>query len=501
MKAGPSTKSKLHVYRDFAGLNSSTSEAAAEAPGRQPLHELDAMFCSPFGYLSNEVPLERVGVETDTVAHVRFYAKRETAVAYAARIGSGFELRVMDRPNASPVSWPSSAVPVSCVFNRKAVFVGGGDLAARVFDGYDWTALDGEGASGAKFCVAISRRLALAGYDQNPTEVIVSRVDREDVLAADEEDGDPSVLKAFRLNVGNMLGNADRITGLAAFETGRLAIFTNDKVLVYNAPADASEWMIDEKVTINVGTFSHNTICNVGEEMFFCSRSGVHSLRRSVANGQTLFTLPISSPVQETYRSLVAMVRDPSRISACYDRETGRYMVFFPVHDTLVYRLSLDLFPASREDEPLTGNWSLSSHAGLMHGETLGDICVFGGVGGIYKRLPEYVEGGRPAGRASLPVLWHSDFLNTKQSHSLVLFAAGDGRVTVSATDEAGRSLGNVVFDISSGGRANVLGPMPMRQFERMFQHSYTGLRLRLAVDESNKQLRIFAIGIRLREG
>lgn len=503
MKSKNSVGQTLAMYSGFSGVNTSVPDVAMESPQAQAFVFTDNLWCSPDGYLSNERPLARVGTDTDPISHLRFYAGRPTAVAYAVRLAGATELRILDRAGARHDLWPRDATPTSCIFNKKVVFVGGGSLAPAVFDGSAWGLLNSADSKGASYCCTVNNRLVFSGYDRNKTEVIVSRVNREDVMASDEVPGEASVTKAFRMNVANLLGTADYVRGVSPFGDGYLAIFTNDRVLVYSAPADYTQWALDTSVNIQVGTISHNTISAVGDEVFFCSRSGVHSLRRSALNGTTVFTRPLSRQVGSIYRKLLASVRRQGDISALYDPDNGRYTIFFPVGSSLTYRLALDVVPRADEQSESIGTWSLSSFGGLTCAAALAGNTVAGSIGGFYSVGAEYDDGLRGEGTADTPFLWHGDILSVKQSQSLVLHASGDGRVIVSATSESGRDLGQVEFDISTGdgpGRTDVLGVPIQSQFERPFRHSYVGVRLRIRVESGEKQVRISAIGIRLME-
>jgi len=45
-----------------------------------------------------------------------------------------------------------------------------------------------------------------------------------------------------------------------------------------------------------------------------------------------------------------------------------------------------------------------------------------------------------------------------------------------------------------------VLGVPLVRQFEQPFQHTYSGLRLRVKIEDGADQVRVFAFGVRLRK-
>lgn len=503
MKSQSTTPARLQLYKGFAGLNTTTSDVAAENKDAQPFASIDNLWCSPQGgYLSNESPLSRIGPEQDHVSHIRFYASRPKAFAYAARMGGYTELRVAETGGKSAIRLPREAAIASCVFNRKVIFTFGG--VPQSFDGFVFAELTASDAKGAKFCCSVANRLVLAGYDAAPTELVISRVNDENTLASDEDPGESSVIKAFRLNVGNLLGTADYITGIAAFESNRLAVFTNDRVLVYVADSDYTKWDLDERVNVNVGAVSHNTIAPVGDEVFFCSRSGVHALQRSSQNGLTVFTQPISRRVQESYRRLLKQADSPAAVSAFFDSDNGRYTVFFPIGGGAVQRLTVDIgqqIPTSAVPDPTqTWPWAASSYAGLTCGDALAGYTAFGSRMGVYGLGVEYETGSRGEGVATTPILWHGDIIEPKQSHALVLYASGTGTVTVDATDEMGRQINSVRFELTGDGdsRSDTV-PLPS-QFQKPFQHTYSGLRLRVKIHAGTEQVRIFALGVRLRE-
>ena len=81
-----------------------------------------------------------------------------------------------------------------------------------------------------------------------------------------------------------------------------------------------------------------------------------------------------------------------------------------------------------------------------------------------------------------------------------MLYASGAGTVTVFAEDETRRELNVKVFELGAEGRADVLGVPLVRQFEQPFQHTYSGLRLRVKIEDGADQVRVFAFGVRLRK-
>ncbi len=488
-----------YLYTNFAGIDTSRADIASEKLDAQPLSSMDNMYCDWRGFLTNERAITPILTERLPITHMRWFSQRENDIIYAARSGNGTSLRSLLSPTQNVEEiWGRDAVVGSSVFNRRITLTAAQEQPI-VYDGFGFRQNYSPYAYGARYSAVVQDRLALAGFDDNPNEIRLSRVNMEDTMPEDEEPGETSPIKAFRFNVENLISTADYVTGIAEFESNRFAVFTTDRTIVYVANVEYTLWAVDDKVTINVGCISHNTIQLAGSDLLFCSRSGVHALKRSALNGTTMFSIPLSSQVKELYAWLVAQVRDPETISATFDQDEGRYHVFFPANERLVYRLSLAVNPQTREDDTTMGRWSMSTFAGLTCGDFLSGRMAFGSISGFQRMEHESTEGVRGEGSAVFPILWHGDFMDPKFSGQLVLYAAGAGRVTVSGEDEAGRQLGNVIFDLPEEGRCDFMGvPLPA-QFTRPFSYQYTGLRLRVKIEGDN-QVRIFAIGVKLKE-
>ena len=86
-----------------------------------------------------------------------------------------------------------------------------------------------------------------------------------------------------------------------------------------------------------IGIFGRNTAVNVGTDVFFCSRFGIHSLRRA-ASGLTLETIMLSREIQDAFQDAVGRcpaTGERQEPHAVWDGEIGQYHVFFP-RDTVV---------------------------------------------------------------------------------------------------------------------------------------------------------------------
>lgn len=499
MKARISTKFKTHMYQGFSGLNSARDDIALERPDNQPLLEMDHLYCSSKGYISNEPGLSSLGDYKGNVTHIRFHNSSSNTIVFAAKESAGVSLRCHGAYATQVAVWPRNASVCSAIFNRN-VILAAGQSTLKSFNGSEFTDITSASVAGARYLCQASNRLVTAGFDSNPNEVQVSRVNSEKVFDSDEPIGEPSVLKAVRFNIQNLIGNGDRIRGLASFETERLAVFTNDRVLVYVTSPDYTQWALDPSVNVRYGTISHKSIVSVGSELFFCSRAGVHSMRRSMINGTTVFATPMTEDIVELYQSLLAKVTNKDDVSAYFNADDGRLHVLFPVNDLLSYRLSAALTEPKNEQEVTKLRWSLSTYAGVTCGDTLSGTEVVGTVAGLRTVAPWYSDSvHRGAGSALFPVLWHKELFQPKRGLHMVLYAAGSGRVTIASHDETGRELAVTVFDLPADAQTDYVGVPLQRQFIRPFQHEYIGLRLRIKV-ESTRVVRIFAIGVNTKE-
>lgn len=483
---------RAYLFHEFVGIDTSKDPAALDVGKGQPL--VSAENCSvdwrgvihldPGGILRSGTSLP--------VLHSRFYGSDMLCIAEKQG-----ELAILksDTGYVADVEFEASVPISSTTFNRKAVFAQR-DRPMAMFSGAKWEVENKkENSPKPAYVTTIQRRLVIAGMAGKETEVWFSRVDRHDVFHDDEEPSEASVLKAVRLDIRNQIDASDAIKGLAPIDSTRLAIFTNDRVLVYQIDPDYTKWSLDSSAVIRTGTISHNSICEVGGDVFYCSRTGVYSIRRSALNGMTMYALPISSHVQDLYRSLVKSVPNPEMISACYDPDRGQYHIFFPTGGPHSTRLTLTLDPVTQETIETFGRWTTGNYLGATCGSFASGRLVFGTPYGAFDMLDsaESTE-ARPVATIVTPVLWHENINEPKQSRRLSVQATGHGEVIVEAWDETGRILGSISYPI--GLSDGTFPDIPLiRQFSRPFQHRYRGVVLRVTL-RSEKQLRLNGIAI-----
>jgi hypothetical protein len=499
VKTRISTKHKPHLYSGFSGITTARSEVAMERPEAQPLAEMSNLSCSAKGYMTNEPGFASVGSEQGHISHLKYHDANNNVIAYSVRDGGGTSLRCINAYSSATNIWPRASSVCSAYFNRNLVFAAGQETM-RQFDGADFKEITSQAVAGARYICQVSNRLVATGFDDNPCEIKLSRVNDATIYDSDELPADASLLKAARLNIQNLIGSGDRIRGIASFETNKLAVFTSDRVLVYITDPDYTKWVIDSSSTVRYGTISHKSIVAVGGDLFFCSSSGVHSIRRSVVNGSTVFTTSLSEDITELYQSLLASVKNPDDISASFDPVAGRVHIYFPVNDSLAYRLSAALADAKTEQDITKVMWSMSTYGGVTCGDYQSGRAFVGTIAGIKEAAQWYVaDTMRGAGSARFPTLWHGDIFSPKQSLHMVLYASGQGEIRVTAHDETNRALSVVNFVLPKTDQIDFTGVPLQRQFIRPFSHIYTGLRLSVDV-KAGSLIRIFAIGVNIKE-
>ena len=275
--------------------------------------------------------------------------------------------------HATEEVYPQSAIITSTVYNNKVIFASR-DFPMYAYDGFSFKQIEAKSDPRPAYVTSIQRRLATAGQPGRRTIIDFSRVDTEDVFTLDEDVSAVQVTQASDIDVANVIGTADEIRGLGVFENSRLAVFTFDQVLVYQLHPNYTLWQIDDKANIKVGLISHNTIAQAGSDLLFCSRDGVHSLRRSETNGVTIFTIPMSNKIDLIYREYLKSVGDTEDINAFFDQDEGQYHIFFPQSDQLSKRLTLTLNPQVGGES----KWSSGDFLNTRCAKTLGGVTLLG---------------------------------------------------------------------------------------------------------------------------
>lgn len=485
---------KVYPYEDFQGIDASRDKGALDTGQKQHLVDIRDGYADWRGTLVRD-PGARPRTEGNKyIKRVAFFG-RDLAV-WAQLDGGGTTLK-SERNHLVEEVYPRSSVVTSTVYNDKVIFASR-DWPMYQYDGFKWEQISANSDPRPAYIVAVQRRLAIAGMPGKRTIIDFSRVDDESVFTYDEDPTAQQVTKAADIDVGNVIGTADEIKGLGVFENSRLAVFTNDQTLVYQLHPDYSQWQIDDKANIKVGTISHNTICQAGADLLFCSRDGVHSLRRSETNGVTIYTIPMSNKIDLIYRRLLRQVDDAEKINAIYDQDEGQYHIFFPVSSQLTKRLTLSIAPNQGGES----KWSSGEFLNATCAAQLGGVILLGTPGGIWQRSQvEDEEEFSPEMVVDTPILWQGAINDIKESYSFILQATGKGELQVEAFDERGRYLSSMQFLIEDGGAVNKFPDVPLsRQYQRKFEHRYRGVQFRFTT-RGKGLLKIIGFAVTVRSG
>ena len=481
-------------YDDFQGIDSSRDIASLDTGQQQRLYTLNNGYASfrgimlrDRGYTSRKTtPGDRL------ITHTAFYGRN--LLAWAQQDGGGTTL--VAEPNGAKATecYPINATVSTTIFGNKLVFFSPGQRMWK-YDGLSFAENINETKKPA-FGIAIQRRLATV--EQGSTVVDISRVDDDTIYTKGETTTETAVTKAADIDIRNIIGTSDYITGLGVFEKSRLAVFTNDQTLVYAISPDYTKWQIDDKASIGIGCVSHNSIANVGTDPIFCSRSGVHSLRRSDNNGITIYAVPLSSQIEELYKQLFASVLDKTDISAFYDQDNGQYHVFFPQTDKNVTRLTLTISP----DTQAANKWSTATYLNARCGASLGGSTVLGTSGGVFN-INEYEDATAeqvPDMEIVTPLLWHGSITDTKQVREFILQASGQGRIIIDAYNQDGVKFSSFKVDLDPvTGKDDDRTFLPlMRQYNRPFVHQYKGVQFRMRTEGGFGRIKIIGFAVQV---
>jgi len=485
----------VHPYEDFQGIDSSRDEAAQDTGSKQSLVKCENAYCDWRGAITVEPGSTKRETSSDgVISHIEFYGR--DLACWSQLDGGGVTLWSDAEHEANEV-YPVNTAVTSAVFNHKALFTAKGE-PMYAYDGVKWEEVEQRSGAQPAYMVACQRRLFTARMVGNETQILATRVDTYDVFPDDEADDETSVLKAADIEIGNIIGTADGIKGLGVLEKNRLAVFTNDVTLIYKVHPDYTGWTLEDKANINVGTISHNTIQQVGTDLYFCARDGVHSLKRSDANGVTIYSVPMSEKITEIYRGLLQRVSNHEMIEANYSQDHRQYNIYFPVTDSVSYRLTLSLNPVRGQDH----KWSTGSFLNARCESSLGGVTLLGTPGGVYKKhMIEEEAAHYPIAEIVTPVLWHGKINENKSTNSLIVQAAGSGVVTIRAVDDTNRDMATLSFEITEDSVDDSFMDVPLsQQYTRKFEHQYLGVQFYITLAPTGPgPMRItgFAVGVK----
>ena len=497
-KSPTGVKLKTFAYEDFQGLDTSRDVTSLDTGKSQHLSTVRNATCDWRGQIVRDpAGLHKSG--TRTVDHVRFYSQGK--FVFAERTGAGIDL-CSDSGEKVENAYGLSSVISTTVFNRNVMFTSKAQQLRR-YDGTNFYANQSPAMDRLRpaYSTTTQSRMVVAGVSASETTVYVSRTNQDEIWSDDEPEDSQDVNKAFEFDVANYLGTADKITGLGSFEQNRLVIFAADRALIYRTDPDYTRWLLDDNANIFIGCASHNTIQNAGTDLLFCSRSGIHSIKRSEDNGILVYSYSLSDKVDLLYRELFNSVDDPEKISAVFDQDNGQYHVFFPLPgNELCTRLTLAMNPEGGEGAP---KYSTGDFLRARCGTFLNGTLLYGTTGGVFEILDTETERDdafTPEMEITTPLFWHGSLSDTKETNSIILQAAGKGKVEIDAQDDYGKVIGSLVIEVDDTADDNHFADVPLsRQYERKWSHRYKAAQYRIKTTGGSGLLRIIGFAVNVR--
>jgi len=474
IKSPTGIKEKLFAFEDFQGLDDSRDIAAMDTGQKQALTRVENGYCDWRGNVVKDAGAEQFAEPNYLIKNLNFYGIG--LPVWAQQDGGGIALRAL--PSATKTdAFLKNSVISSTTFNSNVMFFSK-DQTMQKFNGVAFSdALPAVSKLKPAFGVPCQTRLCVAG-DINRTGIVdISRVNSDNIFYQDETLPIIEVTAAGALDIRNLISTNDVVKGLGVVEQNKLVIFTNDQAIIYQLNPDFTKWVQDDKGSVSVGTFSHNTIANAGVDLIFANRYGIYSMRRSDNNGVTMFTIPLSSRIDLLYRRLIRSVENVEDINAFYDADNGQYHLFFP-QGLLTTRLTMSVSPVAGA-EP---KWSTSTYLAQTCGKSLGGFIMLGSAGGVWVRgniEDEFII--HPDLIVETPILWNGSLVDTKESTRFLLQATGKGTVLVEAMNEEGKALQSWTQQVGEGDD-NLIDIPLSKQYERKFEHRYRGVRFRFTV-------------------
>jgi len=479
-------KTNDSAYYGFRGIDRSHDITAMETKEEQHFWNLENCTVDYRGQLKRDPANYLYSDQTRfPITAIRFYSRE--GLVFAEEDSATVNL-VSDRGDRKQEAYAKGSIVHMTNYGGKAhIFSNASQM--QTYDGFDFVA--STASATPAFGVPIQRRLCIAGFPDQPTLMQLSRVDDPKIFIAEETDTTSSARAGF-IDIADLIGTADEITGLGTFEANRLAVFTNDQTLVYIIDPDHDNWTLDSRANLRVGCVAHGTIVNAGSDLLFCSRRGIHSIMRSEQNGITIAEASLSEQIEPLYRELVKTTPDKKAIKAVYDSDTQTYHVFFPRRGgNQTKRLSMS-FRQGYE----AVNFQLGDTLYPRCGDFLGGRLMIGTSDGVYDttdRTFEIDTGTADLRRSQMiadtPVLWLGDFMATKRAHTFIVQASGKGRFFVDAFDEDGTDMASMEINLDRIEGDVMWGDAPLKSdYTFPFNHVFRGVMLRFRTDPTDQE-------------
>lgn len=329
----------------------------------------------------------------------------------------------------------------------------------------------------------ILKRLAVADIPGAETEIRLNVLNNENdytTVSAPIVATDSAII-----DVRNELTSNDMIKGLGVMEGDKLAVFCENETILYSGSEDITEWSLIKDFRVPIGIFGRNTIQKVGNDLFFCSKFGVHSLRRA-ASGLTLETINSSRIVDALYQELVEQVPSGKEPTAAWDNNLGHYNVYFPTvtagsFDKLTYSYE------PRSNSSAFQSWSYTpgipvSSASQFAGELIGSHYTDTAANLQSKTVSRNF-------RVLTPVLWQGTPQTKKQYMNFYLRASGDASFTVNIYNDAGGLLQSTTHTPRPATDYTGAAPITetIRPIEIKCRHQAYGLQIQISSSDDGE--------------
>lgn len=413
---------RIFAYGRFIGLDAVT---APENMNERLLERVQGAHVDFRGQINKHYASKPyTGGATEGVLSVEHYGP--TDIVHAVRNGSNLDLRSTTGVVAASAFTGTYQILDYTQFLDKLIAV------TKAQDAKSWngTAFATESAvpkGGA--ITTVRNRLCVADLAASGTEVHVSRLDLIDfTTGALPTDG-------VVINIRNQLTSKDSIVGLGNYEGDKLAIFCQNETLLYATDADISKWTVVRDFRVPIGCVGRRTIKNVGTDLFFASKFGVHSIRRA-ANGVTLETVTFSRVVQDIYDGLIAGLPAGREPHAVWNPSLGHYIMFFPRADDQFASMTFTYEPALGRGTHQS--WSYDASNIWCDASYFAGNLVFASLsGGLREENTLDPTAFATTFSVKTPVLWQGAPHKRKQYKRLMLRMSGPAELQIRVYDES----------------------------------------------------------------
>ena len=485
----------VRLYYQFDGMDQSRDIRALDIGKGQPFWKLENCHTNWRGEIERDPAIrKRLGSGDRRVQRTKFYER--DAAMIVEEDGDGVHLR-SGRGFLKEKQYPVGTSVSLTNFDNQLHLMAREHSMLR-FDGSSLV----QSAATIKpaFGTPITERLAVAGMSTYPREVHVSAVGNSDIMPLNNSFSSTNVLRPATINVARLIDSADSITGLGSFAVDRLAILTQDQAIVYRMGVSVDDWNIDNTANVQLGCVAANTIQRVGQDLFFCSRQGVHSLSRNEDNGLTIRPLTLSDKIEDLYQSMIREIVDVDLMSAIYDQENYDYHIFFPTKNadaSMVMTVNTRLGYENLR-------WSTRTTNLMRCGDVLGGQFIVGARNGLYNVQDRVFfsalnDEEQPEERGQMvietPILWHGDIIKEKRVSGLVIQASGTAQITVEVYNDTDILLATFSERIEAIDNAPAFsGKTLAEEYKLPLNAIYRGVRLVIKTEDDG-DCNIVAIG------